>query len=400
MEAVEDGATGRFHPETRRLGDVLRGYTPFADGDVLWAKITPCMQNGKSFIAQNLVSGIGFGSTEFHVIRTRDDGLSNEFVWEFLNLDSLRKAAMYAFTGSAGHQRVPDSFLSGLPFPKLLPHAQKHLVGAMNAARSGRQRKLQQADELLSGLDGFVLDALGLDLPHAEGHRTTYAVRARAVRDAKTLYPDYFHPERLGVIRAVEERFSIKQTARLHEIADFVRDQKIVETGDDYLGLANIQSNTGERVTSTEEDGKGACFEYREDDVLFARLRPYLNKVYRAESDGVCSTEFHVIRAQRDTGKRVMPSYLAAVLRSSVVLAQTRHMMTGNTHPRLSNEDVVNLVVPVPTPQLQEKIAEEVIRRRAEARRLRAEAAELWEAAKRRFEEELLGPVPVDGAEA
>jgi hypothetical protein len=76
--------------------------------------------------------------------------------------------------------------------------------------------------------------------------------------------------------------------------------------------------------------------------VLFARLRPYLNKAWRAERDGACSAEFRVIRIKEDVPALLL-NYLAAVLRSSVVVAQTKHMMTGNTHPRLANEDVVNL---------------------------------------------------------
>jgi hypothetical protein len=69
-------------------------------------------------------------------------------------------------------------------------------------------------------------------------------------------------------------------------------------------------------------------------------------------------------------------------------------MMTGNTHPRLTNEDVVSLVIPVPKPVVQEAIAAEARRRRDEARRLRAEADSGWQAAKLWFEEQLLGPAP------
>jgi type I restriction enzyme, S subunit len=87
-----------------------------------------------------------------------------------------------------------------------------------------------------------------------------------------------------------------------------------------------------------------------------------------------------------------MPDYLAAVMRSSLVLAQTRHMMTGNTHPRLTNDDVINLVVPVPDRTVQEKIAAEVVRRRETARQLREGARTLWAIARRHFEDELLGP--------
>lgn len=88
-----------------------------------------------------------------------------------------------------------------------------------------------------------------------------------------------------------------------------------------------------------------------------------------------------------------MPDYLAAILRSKLTLAQTRHMMTGNTHPRLTNEDVVNLVIPIPKDiAAQHAIAAEARRRREEARRLRAEAEAGWQEAKRWFEEQLLGP--------
>lgn len=281
-----------------------------------------------------------------------------------------------------------------VPLPK--SQKQRQLLAPLVAARAAWRERLAQANALLGGLDSFVLDALGLALPPRD-YRTTYAVRSRDVYAAQKLYPDYFHPERINAIRAVESRYTGDGATTLLGIADFIRDQHIVEPDDEYLGLANVQPNTGERIDSNEEDGKGNCFSYAEDDILFARLRPYLNKVYRAEANGVCSTEFHVIRIRLDERGRplLIPDYLAAVLRSSLVLAQTRHMMTGNTHPRLANEDVVNLVVPVPDGDVQAKIAAEVARHRLKARRLRDEARILWDEAKRLFEEELLGPETV-----
>lgn len=87
----------------------------------------------------------------------------------------------------------------------------------------------------------------------------------------------------------------------------------------------------------------------------------------------------------------MLPDYLATMLRSSLILAQTKHMMTGNTHPRLTNEDVVNLVVPIPEREIQERLVAETKRRRLEARHLRQEAETEWEAAKTCFEHKLLG---------
>lgn len=112
----------------------------------------------------------------------------------------------------------------------------------------------------------------------------------------------------------------------------------------------------------------------------------------RAEFDGTCSPEFHVMR-MKDTAL-LHADYLAVMLRSSLILAQTRHMMTGNTHPRLTNDDVVNLVVPIPDLAVQQTIGDEVRRRRERARMLRAEAEQGWMQAKRWFEEQLLGRMP------
>lgn len=338
-------------------------------------------------------------STGFAILRNPDaERVSRDFLLAALLSDCVLTQMLQRSSGGAYPAITPEE-LDRVCIPTPPPDVQACLVAALDAARAARREKLAQADALLSGLDAFVLDAMGLSLPLPDGHRSTYAVRIGDVRTAKKLYPDYFHPERINAIRAVESRYTGDRATTLLGIADFVRDQRNVEPDDDYLGLANVQPNTGERIESNEEDGKGNCSRYAEGDVLFARLRPYLNKVFRAESDGVCSTEFHVIRVRRDEqGKPLLiPDYLAVVLRSSLVLAQTRHMMTGNTHPRLANEDVVNLVVPVPDVKDQEKIAAEVVLRREEARRLREEALAIWGDAKRRFEEELLGPKP--GAE-
>jgi len=68
MEAVDEVA-GLVRPQVRPYREVKKGYTYFENGDVLFAKITPCMENGKHAIAEGLIDGFGFGTTEFHVIR-------------------------------------------------------------------------------------------------------------------------------------------------------------------------------------------------------------------------------------------------------------------------------------------------------------------------------------------
>lgn len=99
--------------ETRKYKDVKSGFTSFLEGDVLFAKITPCMENGKGAIARKLKNGIGFGSTEFHVIRPGNKAVS-EWIYCLLSFKHIRELAARNMTGTAGQKRVPVSFLKNL----------------------------------------------------------------------------------------------------------------------------------------------------------------------------------------------------------------------------------------------------------------------------------------------
>jgi hypothetical protein len=240
--------------------------------------------------------------------------------------------------------------------------------------------KLREADALLAGMDEYVCSALGVILP-AFTPRLGVAVTMAQVKADKAFNVEYYNAERTTIIDAIKA----VPHKRLGDCADFMRDL-VLATNDWYLGLAGVQSNTGE-LSGTEDEATGQAFSFRENDVLYCRLRPYLNKVWKAERGGVCSTEFHVIRMKSDD---VLPDYLAAVMRSQLILRQTRHMMTGNTHPRIGNEDVANLMIPVPNKDIQIKVTAEMQARQNTARAKRSEAETGWMAAKARFERELL----------
>ena len=102
--------------QVRQLKEVVRGFTYFANGDVIFAKITPCMENGKAAIAQNLMNAVGFGSTEFHVLRPRDETTS-EWLYGLVRLQLFRFHARNSFTGTAGQQRVPVVFMMNYDVP-------------------------------------------------------------------------------------------------------------------------------------------------------------------------------------------------------------------------------------------------------------------------------------------
>jgi type I restriction enzyme S subunit len=83
MRAVESEGAELVRPEVRRYGDVKKGYTSFLSGDVIMAKITPCMENGKTTLVPDLPGSVCFGSTEFHVIRP-ETGVLARWIASFL----------------------------------------------------------------------------------------------------------------------------------------------------------------------------------------------------------------------------------------------------------------------------------------------------------------------------
>ena len=103
---------GEIDPsDIRKYEVVKKGFTYFAENDVLFAKITPCMENGKGAVAKGLMNGIGFGSTEFHVLRPIE-GLSNSYwIYIITSFKTFRRDAKANMTGSAGQRRTPASFL-------------------------------------------------------------------------------------------------------------------------------------------------------------------------------------------------------------------------------------------------------------------------------------------------
>ncbi len=126
MPAVD----GRFgviaEPLEKAFGAVKKGYTYFQEGDVIFAKITPCMENGKHAIARDLIDGIGFGSTEFHVLRP-SEWVMAEWLWLYLRQRRVLAQLAGKFVGSVGQQRLPDNVLAAVELPVPPMNAQKRL---------------------------------------------------------------------------------------------------------------------------------------------------------------------------------------------------------------------------------------------------------------------------------
>lgn len=147
MAAVDERLGAITMHEDRPVADVSKGYTSFQDGDVLFAKITPCMENGKAALARNLTNGMGSGSTEFYVLRPSKRVLG-EYVYHFVRQSWFREEARRSFTGTAGQQRVPKSFIENalMPLPPL--DEQRRIVDILNRAAKIERLRTQAQERL------------------------------------------------------------------------------------------------------------------------------------------------------------------------------------------------------------------------------------------------------------
>lgn len=150
------------HGETEILEDVIDGYTYFRENDILVAKITPCFENGKGALAKNLKNGIGFGTTEFVVLRTSEE-LNNEFFYYVTASNLFRKIGEGQMKGAAGQKRVPDEFFQN--FPQFLPPKEEQKDIAQFLQRETKKieqliDKKQRLIELLEEKRGSVISSL------------------------------------------------------------------------------------------------------------------------------------------------------------------------------------------------------------------------------------------------
>jgi type I restriction enzyme S subunit len=146
MSAVSEEGNVAYE-ESRPVSELLKGYTYFQRGDVLLAKITPCLENGKAASLSDLPDEFGFGSTEFHVLRPGPE-IDPRYLFHSIWNNAFRHAASNSFTGSAGQKRLPASFFDRYRIP-LPPLAEQRRIAAILDKADGIRRKRRESIKLL-----------------------------------------------------------------------------------------------------------------------------------------------------------------------------------------------------------------------------------------------------------
>lgn len=354
MPAV-DGEHGVIAQRLERpFTEVKKGYTYFENGDVIFAKITPCMQNGKHAVCRDLLHGFGFGSTEFHVLRPGPRVLA-EWVHGFLRQPELLHEATEHFSGTVGQQRLPEDYLGELEIP-LPPLAEQNRIAARLAAeleiveraRAAAAQRLAAAEALPAALLREVFEG-----PKASECETRTLGELAPVQTGFAFKSEWFTPDGVRILR----------NANIHqgflEWEDFVRVPEsmtdrfaafLLEVGDIVLTLDRPLVANGLKVACITPDDRPSLLNQR---VARFRFDP----------------------AQLDA------DYLYAFLRSALFIDAIRGHDQSLGVPHISPAQVEAVEIPLPDLTTQRRLAAGLTHRLAAAEgmvaRCREELAEI-----------------------
>ena len=324
--------------------------------------------------------------------------ISSKFVATFLDTE-IGRLQLNLVKGRSAQPHVNTEEVAAIQI--LLPPVefQNELVAGMDAARAERKAKLAEANALLAGVDDYVLEALGIN-PNPP-QQATFAIQIN-LTGAFRADPD-FHSLRFRTIRSEIEdgRYPSKS---LDEICSLIasgfaagrQDQAFdYETGVPHLRPLNLDAfgqlsleNT-KFVPSESVSNPNWCVR---GEVLFNNTNStdLVGKSAVFDIDQPCACSNHMTRLRLRPG--IEPEYIASVLNALRRLGHLGLLSTNfNNQAGINTATLRQLQIPLPTSEIQQAITAEVNRRRQDARRLRAEAEAGWQAARRRFERELLG---------
>ena len=329
MAAVDERFGMITAREDRLLVDVSKGFTAFEDGDVLLAKITPCMENGKAAVAHHLTNGVGRGSTEFYVLRP-DGKVLGEYVYHFVRQPRFREKAKRHFTGTAGQQRVPKSFMENVPIPLPTLDEQRQIVGILN-----RTARIERLSALVNKHLGDFIPALFIKM-FGDPIENPMRWERRRLGDVSEIQ---------GGLQVTRKRANHPLKKPYLRVANVLRDQLVL----DEIKCIRLTENELDRVR------------LQRNDLLIVEGHGNPGEIGRAAIwDGSvkdCVHQNHLIRV-RPNRDSIAPEFACAYLNST---SGRQHLLrSGKTTSGLntiSTSDVKACVLFVPPLGLQNRFA-------------------------------------------
>ena len=324
--------------QVRALHKVRSGLTAFADGDVLVAKITPCFENGKGAHISGLTNGIGFGSTEFHVLRARP-GTSPRFVHHLVQSARLRRKGEAFMSGSAGQRRVARTFLEEYPAPDLTFDEQvavSHLLDTLDATIRKAAAIIEKLKLVKQGLLHDLLTR-GID-DNGE------------LRPPQSAAPHLYKASVLGwiprdwlLVRVDEACSDVVDCP--HSTPNF-RDDGVLVARTMHIKSGTFLEHIASRVSEAEYHDRITRLRPEAGDVIFTREAPVGEAFMLPVGMQICLGQR--VMLLRPKYERMRGEFLIAQVYSGAIADRIAALTAGTTNPHLNVAEVRRFLVPLP----------------------------------------------------
>jgi type I restriction enzyme, S subunit len=343
MEAVGDDGSLSLE-QLRPIAAVKSGYTYFAEGDVTYAKITPCFENGKGAILQGLNGGFGFGSTELTILRPRNR-IDRRFLWQITASRAFRSLGESYMYGAGGQKRVPNDFARNLPIPLPPLPEQQAIADYLDA-------ETQRIDTLIAELREMIR-LLKEKRQALISHCVTKGLDPTApMKDSGV--------EWLGEVPEGWEVGPLKHFSRIvdckHVTATFVEDGypvvSIREVQSRYVDIANANRTDRLGYESLISDGRIP----RMGDLIISR-NATLGEAAEVDRDQLPLAMGQDVSMIQPAHDAATGSYLYFCLKSDYARAQIDTLSVGSTFRRINVEQIRSLLCAIPPLPEQHAIA-------------------------------------------
>ena len=341
---------------------------------------------GKVAIFKSHVKPCNFNENLARITVT-DTSLNPDYLLAYLQ-SKFGQAFIRWLTGGSAQAKLSLIKTQQIQIPLPPRGMQDRIAEVMQAAYATYHEMIAEAERLYRGIEVLVLGRLAIDVTRLQRRRAV-------IKPIGQIAGGRFDFEAVTADLGVNLNGFVPTplNAVVTQITDRVLPPKECPDEDvNYIGLGHIASNIGELVEFSPVKGVqvlSSSIKFKQGDILFGRMRPYLNKVWIAEFDGICTGEAVVLRPNP---QRVDTVFLHALLMSRITLMQVVPFQSGTSLPRVSASHILSTKLPIPQSiEQQKEISDEITRHRVEARHLQAEAERAMAEAKAAAEKMILG---------
>jgi type I restriction enzyme S subunit len=331
---------GTLRHEEKLWGDIKKSYTNFADGDVIFAKVTPCFENGKAAIVRDMPNGIGAGSSEFYVLRPVSKDIKSNLIFAIIKSQPFMQQGAQNMTGAVGLRRVPRAFVE--TFPVALPPAAEQKVIAdkldtLLAQVENTKARLEHIPKILKRFRQSVLAAavsgkLTEEWLSGDNSERNFKKLGNAGIEVKT------GPFGSALHKSEYVNGGIPVINPMHISEGAIRpSESMTISHQKYVSLKAWHLRKGDVVVGRRgEMGRAA--------------------VVASDESQLCGTGSMILRV----GRHALPKYLEIILRSPTAVSYFNSASVGSTMVNLNQKIIKNLEVYFPSLSEQTEIVRRV----------------------------------------